>query len=132
MPFIELVHLAAPGMVYFELEQEPDSPSMVVTINNRARIFDRSRPMLLNATSAMAFIAVVVPDVREDVKVTILRRIIDELYDTDVPLKLARIQPRLNADREALREAYSDPDVAAMAEMTTGGIKTRDRFHKRN
>ena len=40
-----------------------------------------------------------------------------------------RRRKKITAEAEAKIEAYSDPDVAAMAEMTTGGIKTRSRYY---
>jgi hypothetical protein len=38
---------------------------------------------------------------------------------------------RKSEARRLQEDAYADPDVAAMAELTKGGIKTRNRFYKR-
>lgn len=40
-------------------------------------------------------------------------------------------RPRQSIDVENKRDAYSDPDVAAIAELTSSGLKTRNKFYKR-
>jgi hypothetical protein len=44
------------------------------------------------------------------------------------PEEEVRKQPRMNADREALIEAYADPEVAYYAEHTKSGRQLRHRF----
>lgn len=39
------------------------------------------------------------------------------------------VKKRRSSDLEAKHDAYSDPTVAAIAELTNGGIKTRGGFH---
>ena len=38
---------------------------------------------------------------------------------------------RMNPAKEAKIEAYSDPSVAAYAELTRGGLKTRNKYYAR-
>lgn len=47
----------------------------------------------------------------------------------DRPLRKHHMSP---ADQRSKMEAYADPEVAAMAEFSNEGIKTRNRFHRRN
>lgn len=55
----------------------------------------------------------------------------------DLKIQLFRIEQymfkfeRLNSNKEAKIEAYQDPDVAAYAELTKTGLKTRNKFYQR-
>jgi hypothetical protein len=40
-------------------------------------------------------------------------------------------RPRMPNTEKTKVDAYSDPQIASNAEMTTGGLKTRNRFYKR-
>lgn len=58
--------------------------------------------------------------------------VLNDLKDILFKLDRYAFKPtRMNAQKEAKIDAYSDPEVAAYVEMTKGGLKTRNRFYKR-
>lgn len=119
----ELLNVFVDAVIFIELTIDS-------VIKNKASFGDAFKKAVVDQYDQIASIYVTIDD-DDDLKHELgeLIRDFDRQRERIVSYELGRL--RKSQDYHAMTDAYSDPEIAALAEYTKGGLKTRNKYYKR-